>query len=117
MLDIFDQVDDHAGEIETSLILAYFPDLVARHADGSLTADDGATRPFRLKALREGWVSITRPWKRYTSNTGSGNPATASADKGRQLMALLVERLTPFLVELSQSPCDAIGRMPLFEGE
>ena len=30
--DIFEEPDDHAGEMETSLALAYFPDLVGRHA-------------------------------------------------------------------------------------
>src|SRR5262249_41168557 len=31
---IFDKKDDHAGEMETSLALAFFPELVARRADG-----------------------------------------------------------------------------------
>ena len=36
---IFEQPDDHAGEMETSLALAYFPALVLRRDDGSLAAD------------------------------------------------------------------------------
>ena len=108
--DVYDQVfehpEDHAGEMETSFALAYFPDLVATHDDGTLTADDGATTPLQFEALREGWVSITRPWHLLTTNGGSGYPHAASADKGRRLMGILVDRLAGFLVELSDSPID-----------
>ena len=45
-----------------SLGLAYFPELVARTPDGTLTADDGAVQPTRFEAVNRGWVSITRPW-------------------------------------------------------
>lgn len=104
--EIFDQADDHAGEMETSFALAYFPELVAREEDGSLAADDGQTAPARFEALNCGWVTITRPWHLLTTNSGSGNPHAASAEKGRQLMELLVDRLAPFLVELSNAAID-----------
>ena len=109
--DIYDQIldhpDDHAGEMETSLGLAYFPDKVARNDDGSLAADDGATRASRFHAVNEGWVSITRPWHLLTTNSGAGYPHEASADKGRRAMDILVERIAPFLVELSASDLDS----------
>ncbi len=103
---IFECPDDHAGEAETSLILAYYPDLVARAADGRLLADDGAVRPSRFEAVNRGWVSITRPWHLLTTNSGSGNPHAATAEKGRRLMQGIVERLAAFLVELSESKLD-----------
>ncbi len=103
---IFENRDDHAGEMETSLIMAYYPHLVAKNADGSLTADDGATATSRFTAINEGWVSITRPWHLLTTNSGSGNPHLASADKGRKLMEVLVQRLSSFLVELSNADID-----------
>lgn len=103
---IFDQPEDHAGEMETSLALAYFPELVARNADGSLAADDGAKRPTRFDAVNAGWVSITRPWHLLTTNTGSGNPHAATADKGRAAMAIIVKRLATFLCELSAAEID-----------
>ena len=37
--EIFVEPGDHAGEMETSFMLAYRPELVARNADGSLAAD------------------------------------------------------------------------------
>ncbi len=104
--EIFEFPDDHAGEMETSFALAYFPQLVARNADGSLAADAGATRPLRFDALREGWVQLTRPWHLLTTNSGSGSPHRATAEKGTRMMDLFVERIGRFLVELSASPLD-----------
>lgn len=103
---IFEHRDDHAGEMETSFILAYYPHLVARHPDGSLNADDGRTAKTRFEAMNRGWVGLTRPWHLLTTNSGSGYPHAASADKALRLMELLVERLGTFLVELSESPVD-----------
>jgi len=103
---IFEHKEDHAGEMETSFGLAYFPSLVAKQADGSLAGDEGATAKTRFEALNRGWVSITRPWHLLTTNTGSGYPHAATAEKAERMMALLVERLAPFLVELSAAPID-----------
>ena len=103
---IFDQPEDHAGEMETSFALAYFPELVARNEDGTLTADDGQTNPTRFDAVNQGWISITRPWHLLTTNSGSGNPHAATAEKGRRMMEVLVDRLATFLVELSNADVD-----------
>lgn len=103
---LFDQPDNHAGEVETSLALAYYPELVARKPDGALAADAGQPAPARLEAVNRGWVSITRPWHLLTTNAGVGDPHAASAEKGRRLMRLLVDRLAAFLVELSDAELD-----------
>jgi creatinine amidohydrolase len=103
---IFEHREDHAGEMETSFALAYFPHLVGKNADGTLAADDGAVRPTQFDAVNRGWVSITRPWHLLTTNTGSGYPHAATAEKGERCMAMLVERLSGFLVELSASMVD-----------
>ena len=93
--------------METSLGLAFFPDLVDRDSQtGALSADDGAVRLTRFEAVNRGWVSITRPWHLLTKNTGVGDPHPATAEKGQQLMEVLVERLSEFLLQLSQSPLD-----------
>ncbi len=98
---IFEQPGEHADEVETSLGLAFFPELI--HLE---LADAGAARPSRFEAINRGWVSITRPWHLVTSNTGLGDPRAASADKGRQLMDAVVERLGKFLVDLAAAPMD-----------
>jgi creatinine amidohydrolase len=110
---IFEQPDDHAGEMETSFALAFFPELVRRNEQGGLAADEGQTARSRFDAVQQGWVTITRPWHLLTTNSGSGNPAAATAEKGQQLMRLLIERLVPFLVQLSSTPLDA--RFPFVE--
>ena len=104
--EIFDRRDDHGGEMETSFGLAFFPELVARTDDGELTADEGAMAATRFEAVNRGWVTITRPWHLLTTNSGAGNPHAAAADKGRRMMDLLVERLSTFLVELSEAKLD-----------
>lgn len=104
--DIFTHRDDHAGEMETSFALAYFPKLVGQTADGALTADEGSKAATRFAAVNNGWVSITRPWHLLTTNTGAGNPHEATPEKGEQLMQVLVQRLATFLVELSSADLD-----------
>jgi creatinine amidohydrolase len=96
---IFDQPGEHADEVETSLGLAFFPDLV--HL---AQADPGRQIESKLEAVNRGWIGITRPWHLATSNTGLGDPSRASAEKGRSLMDVLVERLGSFLVELCALP-------------
>lgn len=102
---IFKQPGEHADEVETSLGLAFFPELL--HVE---LADDGAARPTRFEALNRGWVSITRPWHLVSKNTGLGDPSAATEDKGRRLMDVLVERLSKFVVELSRAEMD--GQFP-----
>lgn len=96
--EIFNEPGEHADEVETSLGLAYFPELM--HTE---LADDGAIRPTQFDAINRGWISITRPWHLATTNTGAGNPVAATAEKGKKLMDVLVDRLSSFLVELAQS--------------
>ena len=104
--EIFDDAGDHAGELETALGLALFPELVATDAAGRILADDGAVQPTRFDAVNRRWVSITRAWHLLTTNTGSGNPHPATAEKGHRFLEVVVERLASFLVELSNAKVD-----------
>jgi creatinine amidohydrolase len=98
---LFVQPGEHADEVETSLGLAFFPQLLRPEL-----ADPGAAQPTKLDAVNRGWISITRPWHLATTNTGLGDPSAATADKGRRLMEILVERFSGFLVELAKTPMD-----------
>lgn len=104
--EIFDDPGDHAGEMETAVIMAYHPHLVARREDGTLQADAGTMQSTRFEAVNRGWVSMTRPWHLLTTNTGAGNPHPATAEKGRRMVEQVVERLAAFLVELSAAKVD-----------
>ncbi len=99
--------DDHAGEMETSLIMTFRPDLVRAEASGELAADAGERRPLRFEALREGWVGLSRPWHLLTTNSGSGNPHEATAEKGEALAKAVENRIGTFLYELSDANIDA----------
>jgi creatinine amidohydrolase len=89
---------EHADELETSLGMAFFPQLLDRAIPGS-----GVMRAVRFEAVRKGWISITRPWHLLTSDTGVGDPGKSSAEKGRAIMAVIEERLGGFLVELAKA--------------
>jgi creatinine amidohydrolase len=99
--EIFRAPGEHADEVETSLGLAFFPELLRMEQAGP-----GALVPTAFDAINRGWISITRPWHLATSDTGLGDPSAATADKGRRLMDVLVERLASFLVELSRAKMD-----------
>ena len=99
--ELFEDAGDHAGELETSMILAHHPDLVEPDR-----ADPGAVAPTRFEAVNRGWVEITRPWHLLTTNSGAGDPRPATAAKGEALTELVVDRIAGFLVDLAASPLD-----------
>lgn len=101
--DHFDDPGDHAGELETSTVMHLRPDLVRPLAE----AGDGAERPFRVAALREGWAWAPRDWRLMTADTGVGDPAAATPDKGAAFFEAVTVRLASFLVELAaMDPAD-----------
>ena len=99
--EIFENPDDHAGEMETSVALALFPELVQLTNAGS-----GKVRSFRFEALRKGWLRTSRDFAKINDHCAAGDPSKASADKGRQYLDLVVGRISDFLVELAQSSID-----------
>jgi creatinine amidohydrolase len=104
---LFQEPGEHADEVETSLGLAFFPQLLKPDL-----ADEGRKRATRFEAINRGWISVTRPWHLATTNTGMGDPRPATADKGHRLMDILVERLAGFLKELALTPLDATFPYP-----
>ena len=95
----FEDVGDHAGELETSVMLHLVPHLVRPLAE----AGDGAQHPFKIQALREKWAWAQRDWLKATDDTGAGNPAKATADKGARYFTAATERIAGFLVELAEA--------------
>lgn len=98
---IFENPDDHAGELETSIAMYLYPDLVELNQAGS-----GRAKAFRFKALNEGWVKTSRNFGRLNDHCAVGDPFKASAEKGEKYMKLVVERISEFLIELANEPLD-----------
>ena len=95
----FEEPGDHAGEMETSNVLHIAPDLVRPLSE----AGSGKVRPFRLEGLRSGWVWAERSWLEATEDTGAGDPAKSTAEKGRHYLDALTQKIGGFLVELAAS--------------
>ena len=93
---------DHAGEAETSAMMHLAPELVRPLSD----AGPGRARPSRLTGVREGWAWAPRRWTQVTSDTGIGNPAKATAEKGAAYVDAAVERIAGFFVELASLDLD-----------
>jgi len=88
---------DHAGEMETSIMLHVAPALVRPLAE----AGAGAAKRFRIRGLREGWAWAPRAWTRVTEDTGVGDPRGATAERGKAYAEAVVERFATFLQELA----------------
>ena len=95
----FDEPGDHAGELETSIMMAIAPELVAPLA----TAGPGRARRFRVRALREGWAWAPRQWTQVTDDTGVGNPAKSTADRGQRFFDAACGQIAGFLVDLARA--------------
>lgn len=93
----FDEPGDHAGELETSVMMHIAPELVLPLS----AAGDGAARRFAVQGLREGWVWAPRQWTQVTRDTGTGNPAAATPAKGERHFRAVTEKIAVFLAELA----------------
>jgi len=93
----FEASGDHADELETSAMLHIAPHLVSSLAE----AGPGAAKQFRIAALREGWAWAQREWTQVTADTGVGNPAAATAEKGAAFLDAVTTNIAQFLVELA----------------
>jgi len=93
----FSDLGEHAGELETSFMQYLANDLVLPLSE----AGDGSARIFRIHALNEGWAWAERKWTMVTTDTGIGNPALATAEKGETFFKIVTEKIGAFLYELA----------------
>lgn len=98
----FDEPGDHAGELETSIMMHLHPELTLPPEE----AGPGKARQFRINAFREGWVTTQRDWLKVTGDTGVGNPSKATAKKGKEYLKMVKEKIGAFLVELAGTPLE-----------
>lgn len=104
----FDTPGDHAGELETSLMMHLHGELVRPLSE----AGSGAVRPYNVAAFREGWAWTPRSWLRATHDTGVGDPAQATAEKGARYFTAVCEKIAGFIIELAATPVDR-----MYQGE
>jgi creatinine amidohydrolase len=95
----FENKDDHAGEMETSVMMHLTPDLVRPLSE----AGDGAAKKFRITAIREGWAWAERKWLQVTKDTGVGDPRKASVEKGEKYFKAVTEKVSQFFTEVAKA--------------
>ena len=95
----FTEPGDHAGELETSVMMHVQPELVRPLSE----AGTGRARRFRIAGLRDGWAWAPRVWTKVTDDTGVGNPAAASAEKGARYLDAVSDRIGGFLADLASA--------------
>ena len=98
--DYFEETGDHAGEMETSIIMHYFPEFVLPIE----MAGEGSTKKIRLDGLNNKTAWSPRQWDKLTVDTGVGNPHKATAEKGLKFTEDLTNIIADFFVELAK--CD-----------
>jgi len=95
--DFFDEMGDHADEMETSLLLYLAPELVLPLTE----AGTGKEKKHKIKEFNEGWAWSERKWSQITADTGVGNPKLASAAKGKKYFMAVTEKVARLFVEIA----------------
>lgn len=90
-----ENLDEHGGEQETSVLLYYRPDLVKMEQAG-----DGKVTSLPIESINKkvGW--LPRNWGVVSEDTGIGNPKKSSAEKGERYAKVVVDKIAGLLVEL-----------------
>jgi len=91
----------HACELETSLVMASEPALVRTEK----ITRDGTAPPSQFlwkDMLTPGTVTVWKSFSEFTAHGGSGDPTTASAEKGERFFAAIVGRLRELVEEFER---------------
>jgi len=96
----FEEDGDHANEMETSIIMHYFPELVRPLEE----AGEGKAKQYKLLAMRNKTAWAPRQWDKVSEDTGVGNPKKSSAEKGEVFVKDVCQRIADYFVELAE--CD-----------
>jgi creatinine amidohydrolase len=90
----------HSGELETSMILALYPQLV--RMDKAEAGYLGEPDAVRAKLFRDGIESVT-------SNGILGDPRPANAERGRHYIDAMVDQLTAFFRKALAERVGSVG--------
>lgn len=97
--EYFNEPGDHAGEMETSVMMYIAPDKIKNIS----VAGNGKEYKFKIQGLKEKWVWAQRQWSKASRDTGIGNPKNASAEKGKIFIESIINKIATFLIELDKT--------------
>jgi creatinine amidohydrolase len=98
----FTEPGDHAGEMETSLMMYLAPELVLPLSE----AGSGRQRKMKIRAFQEGWAWTPREWLKVTADTGTGDPRAATVEKGKKYFKAITAKIADFLVEVASADAE-----------
>lgn len=95
----FETPGDHAGEMETSLLLYLKPQFVLPGEQWGT----GKEKKNKITAFSEGWVWAERKWSKISEDTGVGNPVLATKEKGEKYYRAVTEKMASLFYEISKA--------------
>lgn len=98
----FSHPGEHADEMETSLMMYLYPEIVLPLD----TAGNGQHKKFRINAFNDNWAWTERQWSKITNDTGIGTPQRSSSEKGEKYFNDLCQVLSNFIHELASTAND-----------
>jgi len=100
--EYFENMGDHADEMETSLMLNLSPDLVLPLEN----AGKGNAKKIKIKGMQEGWAWTERMWSKVTEDTGIGDPSKATKEKGEKYFKAVTEKVAELMFEIAKADTD-----------
>jgi creatinine amidohydrolase len=97
----FIEAGDHAGEMETSIMLHIKPDLVK-----SFGKQLSQKNKLKIKSFDEKWCWTQRDWEKVAVNNTIGNPQYASKEKGEMYSKKVVLLITELLIDIHDCNLD-----------
>jgi creatinine amidohydrolase len=94
----FTEPGDHAGELETAMMMHFFPERVKdKSAYGK-----GDSKKFKIDNLNKGFWT-PRHWTKVSSDTGIGNPVHATANNGKAFTEAVTNIIAQFIVDFAKA--------------
>ncbi len=95
----FENPGDHADEMETSLLLYLTSSLVLPLSQ----AGPGTEKKIKIDGIKEGWAWTERKWAKVTEDTGIGNPAKATKEKGERYFNAVTNKVAQLFIEVANA--------------
>ena len=94
--DLVKNPGDHAGALETCVMMHLKPELVRPMEE----AGTGRSVGFSIRALNESWAWTPRNWSAVSEDTGIGDPRGTTPETGKAVTAKAVEEIAELIVQL-----------------